>query len=166
MTEGTSYVDESMISGEPIPVEKAVDSEVVGGTVNGTGAFVFRATRVGADTVLAQIIRMVEEAQAGKPPIQRIADRIAAVFVPVVILIAAITRHPERHKLFLEISLRDDELGAIKHTYDEKVRDILTKVISAVCPAGVVSDPPATAYMLHTALVECALYLAGIRGLR
>jgi len=91
VTEGSSYVDESMISGEPIPAEKAVDSEVVGGTVNGTGAFVFRATRVGADTVLAQIIRMVEEAQAGKPPIQRVADRIAAVFVPVVIAIAAIT---------------------------------------------------------------------------
>ncbi len=91
VTEGSSYVDESMISGEPIPVEKVADSEVVGGTVNKTGAFVFRATRVGADTVLAQIIRMVEEAQAGKPPIQRLADRIAAVFVPVVIAAAAIT---------------------------------------------------------------------------
>jgi Cu+-exporting ATPase len=91
VTEGSSYVDESMISGEPIPVQKSAGSEVVGGTVNDTGAFVFRATRVGADTVLAQIIRMVEEAQAGKPPIQRLADRIAAVFVPVVIVLAALT---------------------------------------------------------------------------
>ena len=91
VTDGQSYVDESMISGEPVPVEKQAGSEVVAGTVNETGAFVFRATRVGADTVLAQIIRMVEEAQAGKPPIQRIADRIAGVFVPMVILVAALT---------------------------------------------------------------------------
>jgi Cu+-exporting ATPase len=91
VTEGSSYVDEGMLSGEPIPVEKVAGSEVVGGTVNKTGAFAFRATRVGADTVLAQIIRMVEEAQAGKPPIQRLADRIAAVFVPVVMTIAGAT---------------------------------------------------------------------------
>jgi Cu+-exporting ATPase len=80
-----------MISGEPVPVEKRPGSEVVGGTVNSTGAFLFLATRVGADTVLAQIIRMVQEAQAGKPPIQRLADRIAGVFVPVVIGIAILT---------------------------------------------------------------------------
>ena len=91
VTEGTSFVDESMISGEPLPVAKSPGSEVVGGTVNGTGAFLFRATRVGADTVLAQIIRLVQEAQAGKPPIQRVADRIAGVFVPVVIAVAALT---------------------------------------------------------------------------
>jgi Cu+-exporting ATPase len=91
VTEGTSFVDESMISGEPVPVEKRPGSEVVGGTVNSTGAFLFLATRVGADTVLAQIIRMVQEAQAGKPPIQRLADRIAGVFVPVVIGIAILT---------------------------------------------------------------------------
>ena len=91
LTEGTSFVDESMISGEPVPVEKEPDAEVVGGTVNGTGAFLMRATRVGSDTLLAQIIRMVQEAQAGKPPIQRLADRIAGIFVPVVIGIAVIT---------------------------------------------------------------------------
>jgi len=91
ITEGTSFVDESMISGEPVPVEKGPGSEVIGGTVNGTGAFLMRATRVGSDTVLAQIIRMVQEAQAGKPPIQRLADRIAGVFVPVVIGIAVLT---------------------------------------------------------------------------
>ena len=88
---GTSWVDESMISGEPLPVEKQIGTEVIGGTVNQTGAFRFRAARVGADTVLAQIIRMVEQAQAGKPPIQHLADRVAAVFVPVVMALAAAT---------------------------------------------------------------------------
>ena len=82
LTEGGSHVDESMISGEPLPVRKGPGDTVVGGTVNQTGAFRYRATRVGADMVLAQIVRLVEEAQAGKPPIQRVADRIAAVFVP------------------------------------------------------------------------------------
>ncbi len=91
VTEGESYVDESMITGEPVPVAKKPGDEVVGGTVNKTGSFVFKATRVGADTVLSQIIRMVEEAQSQKPPIQQLADKIAAVFVPVVLTIAAIT---------------------------------------------------------------------------
>ena len=91
VVEGASYVDVSMVTGEPIPVEVSAGAEVVGGTINTTGAFVFHATRVGADTVLAQIISMVEEAQAGKPPIQQLADRIAGVFVPAVILVAAIT---------------------------------------------------------------------------
>jgi Cu+-exporting ATPase len=89
--DGASYVDESMITGEPVPVAKGPDDEVVGGTVNKTGAFTFRATRVGADTVLSRIIKMVEDAQASKPPIQQIADRIAGVFVPVVIVIALVT---------------------------------------------------------------------------
>ena len=89
--EGASYVDEAMISGEPVPVGKQAGSEVTGGTVNGTGTFTFTASRVGADTVLAQIIRLVENAQAAKPPIQALADRIAAVFVPVVIVLAALT---------------------------------------------------------------------------
>ncbi|MCU0835181.1 MAG: heavy metal translocating P-type ATPase [Chromatiaceae bacterium] len=89
--EGRSYVDESMISGEPVPVAKGPEAEVIGGTVNQTGSFRYRATRVGADTLLAQIIRLVEEAQAGKPPIQRLADRIAAVFVPIVLLVALLT---------------------------------------------------------------------------
>jgi Cu+-exporting ATPase len=91
LTEGRSHVDESMISGEPVPVHKRAGDEVIGGTVNQTGAFRYRATRVGSDTVLAQIIRLVEDAQAGKPPIQRVADRIAAVFVPLVIAVALTT---------------------------------------------------------------------------
>jgi Cu+-exporting ATPase len=91
VVEGTSFVDESMITGEPVPVEKSVGAEVVGGTVNKTGAFTLKATRVGAETVLSQIIKMVEEAQSGKPPIQRLADRIASVFVPIVLAIAAVT---------------------------------------------------------------------------
>lgn len=89
--EGQSYVDESMISGEPVPVAKQKDAEVVGGTINKNGALTFRATRVGGDTVLSQIVKMVESAQAEKPPIQQLADRIAGVFVPVVIVIAMMT---------------------------------------------------------------------------
>lgn len=89
--EGHSYVDESMISGEPVPVSKAADDEVVGGTVNNNGSLTFRASRVGADTVLSQIIRMVEQAQADKPPIQVLADKVAGVFVPIVMAVAAVT---------------------------------------------------------------------------
>jgi len=85
---GRSFVDEAMISGEPTPVEKVTDGEVVGGTINKTGTFVFRATRIGADTVLARIVRMVEQAQNSKPPIQNQADKIAGVFVPIVIVVS------------------------------------------------------------------------------
>jgi P-type Cu+ transporter len=88
--EGASSVDESMLTGEPMPVAKGVGDEVIGGTLNGTGSFTFRASRVGRDTVLAQIVRLVEGAQRSKAPIQRLADRIAAVFVPVVIGIALV----------------------------------------------------------------------------
>ena len=91
ISEGSTYIDESMISGEAIPVQKQVGDEVIGGTVNKTGAFVFRATRVAADTVLSQIIRLVEEAQSSKPPIQRLADQIAGIFVPIVLLVAVLT---------------------------------------------------------------------------
>lgn len=90
VVEGASYVDESMISGEPVPVEKNEGADVVGGTVNGTGALVFRATAVGSDTVLAQIIAMVEAAQGAKLPIQDLVNRITLWFVPAVMVIATI----------------------------------------------------------------------------
>jgi Cu+-exporting ATPase len=88
VTTGVSHVDEAMISGEPTPVAKGPGASVTGGTVNGEGAFSFRATRVGADTTLAGIIRMVEQAQGAKLPIQALVDRVTAVFVPVVFLLA------------------------------------------------------------------------------
>lgn len=88
---GESSVDESMISGEPMPVTKRPGDEVIGATINGSGSFRFLATRVGKDTALAQIIRMVEEAQGSKAPIQRLADRISGIFVPIVIAIAIAT---------------------------------------------------------------------------
>jgi P-type Cu+ transporter len=91
VVEGASTVDESMLTGESLPVEKTPGSTVFGGTVNRTGSFVFRASRVGAETTLARIVRLVEEAQGSRAPIQRLADRVAAVFVPVVLVIAAAT---------------------------------------------------------------------------
>jgi Cu+-exporting ATPase len=85
---GASAVDESMLTGEPLPVSRKPGDEVMGGTVNTTGSVVFRATRVGKDTALGQIIRMVEDAQTAKAPVQRLADTVAGVFVPVVLVIA------------------------------------------------------------------------------
>src|SRR5690554_1344510 len=89
--DGHSYVDESMITGEPIPVEKSAGSQVVGGTVNQTGAFTIRATAVGGQTVLAQIIRLVEQAQGSKLPIQAVVDKVTMWFVPAVMAAAALT---------------------------------------------------------------------------
>ena len=89
--EGTTSVDESMITGEPIPVEKTNGSQVTGGTVNGTGSIIMRAERVGSDTLLAQIVRMVAEAQRSRAPIQKLADVVAGYFVPAVVLVALLT---------------------------------------------------------------------------
>jgi Cu2+-exporting ATPase len=89
--EGMSYIDESMISGEPVPVFKEKGANVFAGTINQQGSFQFKAEKVGADTVLAQIIRMVQEAQGSKAPVQQLVDKIAGIFVPVVISIAVLT---------------------------------------------------------------------------
>ena len=88
VTEGASSVDESLVTGEPIPVEKVAGSRVIGGTVNGIGAFLMRAERVGSEMLLAQIVRMVSEAQRSRAPVQQLADRVSAYFVPAVVLVA------------------------------------------------------------------------------
>jgi Cu+-exporting ATPase len=89
--EGQSALDESMLTGESLPVEKGPGEQVIGATLNKTGSFVFRATKVGKDTTLAQIVRLVEEAQGSKAPMQRLADRISEVFVPAILILAALT---------------------------------------------------------------------------
>lgn len=89
--DGVSYIDESMLSGEPVPVEKHPGSKVYAGTINGTGSFRFQADRVGEDTLLAKIIRMVQDAQGSKAPVQQLVDKIAAVFVPVIMTIALVS---------------------------------------------------------------------------
>jgi P-type Cu+ transporter len=91
ITNGSSYVDESMVTGEPMPVQKNTGDSIVSGTLNTTGSFTFEAMKVGSETLLAQIIKMVEDAQGSKAPIQALADKISAVFVPVVLVIAFLT---------------------------------------------------------------------------
>jgi len=88
ITEGTSFINESMVTGEPMPTQKKIGDSVISGTLNTTGSFIFKATKVGSETLLAQIIKMVEEAQGSKAPIQALADKISSVFVPIVLVIA------------------------------------------------------------------------------
>ncbi len=89
--DGRSAVDESMVTGESMPVLKGPEDEIIGGTLNGSGSFTYRATRVGADTVLARIVRLVQDAQGSRAPIQRLADRVTGIFVPIVIAVATLT---------------------------------------------------------------------------
>lgn len=91
VTEGRSIVDESMITGEPIPVEKEIGSKVTGATVNGTGSFVMKAVKVGSDTLLSQIVKMVSQAQRSRAPIQKLADKVSGYFVPAVVFVAVLT---------------------------------------------------------------------------
>jgi len=91
VTEGKSFVEESMLTGEPVPVEKAPGDKVIGATINGTGGFLMRAERTGGDTLLAQIVRMVGEAQRSRAPVQKQVDQVAAYFVPAVLIIAVLT---------------------------------------------------------------------------
>lgn len=91
IVEGHSAIDESMITGESIPVDKSVDDEVIGATINKLGSFKFKATKIGKDTVLSQIVKLVEDAQGSKAPVQRLADKISGIFVPIVVGIAALT---------------------------------------------------------------------------
>lgn len=91
ITKGSSFIDESMVTGEPMPAQKKIGDSVVAGTINTSGSFTFKATKVGSETLLAQIIKMVEDAQGSKAPIQALADKISAVFVPIVLVIAFLT---------------------------------------------------------------------------
>lgn len=91
ITEGSSFIDEAMVTGEPMPVQKKVGDSVVSGTINTSGSFTFQATKVGSETLLAQIIKMVEEAQGSKAPIQALVDKISSVFVPTVLVFAFLT---------------------------------------------------------------------------
>ncbi len=91
ITDGASFIDESMVTGEPMPAQKKIGDSVVSGTINTNGSFIFKATKVGSETLLAQIIKMVEDAQGSKAPIQALADKISSIFVPIVLVIAFIT---------------------------------------------------------------------------
>ena len=127
--EGSSFVDESMVTGEPMPVQKKVGDSVVSGTLNTSGAFTFKATKVGSETLLAQIIKMVEEAQGSKAPIQALADKISSVFVPVVLVIAFIT-------LFLWLLIGSGPLGFSQALSFGLVSFVGVLVIACPCALG------------------------------
>ncbi len=124
VVEGQSAVDESMISGEPIPVEKIKGAKVIGATVNATGALVIRAERVGSDTLLAHIVRMVSEAQRSRAPIQRTVDRVAYYFVPAVVLVSIVT--------FIAWSLLADQAPLAKAL----VNSVAVLIIACPCALG------------------------------
>ncbi|MGH7174179.1 MAG: copper-translocating P-type ATPase, partial [Gemmataceae bacterium] len=126
VVEGRGSVDESMISGEPLPVEKGPDGKVVGGTINGTGSLLVRAERVGSDTLLAHIVRMVSEAQRSRAPVQRLVDRVAKYFVPAVIAVSLLT-------FFLWWRFDSDREAALT---DALVRAVAVLIIACPCALG------------------------------
>ncbi|ORE88130.1 heavy metal translocating P-type ATPase [Aurantimonas sp. 22II-16-19i] len=135
VSEGASLVDEAMLTGEPAPVEKRPGDPVIGGTVNGAGSLVMRAEKVGADTVLSQIIRMVEDAQGAKLPIQALVDRVTMVFVPAVLVVAALT-------FGLWLALAPD--AALSHAI---VAAVAVLIIACPCAMGLATP---TAIMVGT----------------
>ncbi len=129
VAEGESYVDESVVTGESMPVQKTVGDTVVGGTMNTSGSFSFRATKIGADTMLAHIIKMVEEAQGSRAPIQALADKISSVFVPIVLVIAFLT-------LVLWIMIGSGPLGFSQAFSNGLVCFVGVLVIACPCALG------------------------------
>ena len=129
LVEGHSFVDESMITGESMPAEKNIGDSVVAGTINTSGTFTFRATKVGSETMLAHIIKMVEDAQGSKAPIQALADRISAIFVPVVLILAFVT-------LGLWLLIGSHYLGFSKALVDGLTSFVGILVIACPCALG------------------------------
>jgi len=129
LTEGSSFVDESMVTGEPMPIQKKTGDSVVSGTINASGAFTFKATKVGSETLLAQIIQMVEEAQGSKAPIQALADKISSIFVPVTLVIAFVT-------LGAWLTLGTGSLGFSQALSDGLVSFVGVLVIACPCALG------------------------------
>jgi P-type Cu+ transporter len=129
IVDGTSFIDESMITGEPIPVEKKAGDTVVAGTINTSGSFMFKATKVGSETMLAHIVKMVEEAQGSKAPIQALADKISGVFVPIVLVIAFVS-------LALWLSVGANYLGFSEALSYGLVSFVGVLVIACPCALG------------------------------
>jgi len=136
VVDGTSSVNESMLTGEPLPVQKKPGDTVIGATLNETGAFRFRATRVGEDTVLQQIVRLVQRAQGSKAPIQRLADRISGIFVPVVLSLAVLT-----FVVWYDLSPPDTRLTQALYT------SVAVLIIACPCALGLATP---TAIMVGT----------------
>lgn len=141
VVEGSSSVDESMLTGEPMPQEKSAGDEVTGATINGNGAFVVRATKVGAESTLSRIVEMVEKAQGSRPQIQQLADRIAAVFVPAILLVGLVT--------FLAWLAYAAATGGISAASFEKALMSGVSVIAVACPCALGLATP-TAVMVGT----------------
>lgn len=145
---GSTSVDESMVTGEVLPVPKSPRSQVIGGTVNGLGTITFRVTRAGADTALSQIVKLVEDAQTSKAPIQQFADRVAGVFVPVVITLALLT-----FSIWMVISMLSSSLPDVFHSPGVSKFGVCLKlcisVVVVACPCALGLSTP-TAVMVGT----------------